>query len=157
VVPRESVARADDIASSAILNANTPQGSRPRPLALDTDRPEDFISLGSFSLTDAAKLPTPIPNAAEANLATPSALSQNKNLPIIMARAPAPEPAATDRLEDSISVGSFSLTDVAKLPTPIPNAAEALAAATFALSQKTKLLVGEGAHVLVDLLQRTSG
>jgi hypothetical protein len=36
---------------------------------------EDFISLGFFSLTDAAKGPTPIPNAAEAQAATSPALS----------------------------------------------------------------------------------
>jgi hypothetical protein len=52
------------------------------------DRLKDFISLGLFSLTDAANGPTPIPNAAEAILATSPALSQNQNQPSQCARGP---------------------------------------------------------------------
>jgi hypothetical protein len=64
-------------------NTNPPKQSATRGCGhghrgADPDRLEDSISLGSFSLTDAAKGPTPIPNAAEAHLATSPALSQNK-------------------------------------------------------------------------------
>jgi hypothetical protein len=40
---------------------------------------------------------------------------------------PRPPRREPDGLEDSISVGYFSLTDAAKGTTPIPNAAEASA------------------------------
>jgi hypothetical protein len=46
---------------------------------------------GRTSLTDAAKGPTPIPNAAEANPATPSAFFQNKELGNELSSAVFPE------------------------------------------------------------------
>jgi hypothetical protein len=53
-------------------------GLWPRPQWRGHGRFEDIISLGYFSLTDAAKGTSPIPNAAEARAATPSALSPKK-------------------------------------------------------------------------------
>jgi hypothetical protein len=95
----------------------------------------DAISFGFLSLTDAAKGTTPVPNAAEADLATSRALSQNKNLPSRCGRGLGQHAKRSDRLEDFICFGSFSLTDAARGTTPVPNAAEALAATSSALSQ----------------------
>jgi hypothetical protein len=96
---------------------------------------KDFISLGSFSLTDAANGTTPIPNAAAADAATAPALSSKPEPTLKIGTWPRPQWRKPDRLEDFISLGFFSLTDAAKGMTPIPNAAEALAATPSALSQ----------------------